>query len=508
MPDWLDQRVLRSPDRPALIWDGRRWTFDELRAAVRAFTAHLDVAGVRPGDRVAVLAGSGPALVQCVHAVPRLGAVFVPLNLRLMPPELGYQIDAVAARFLIADDAHSALGNELARGRDGLRLLPLSALAASDPLPDDAHPLDARHIDESAVHSIVFTSGTTGRPKGAMLTFGNHLWSALGSALSLGLHDDDRWLACMPLYHVGGLAILLRSVICGIPVVLHASFDPAAANRAIDNDGVTIVSVVARMLAAMLEERGDRPYPPTFRLALLGGGPAPAPLLADCAARGIPVAPTYGLTETASQVATVPPPLASESPSARRAARPLWNTEIRIVRDGVDLPPGEAGEILVRGPTVMAGYDADPEATARTVVDGWLHTGDVGSLDEYGGLRVLDRRADLIISGGENVYPAEVEAVLLTHPDVVDAGVVAVADARWGQRPVAAVCLRLGASADTDALSRFCAERLAAYKRPDAIRVLAALPRNAAGKLRRDVLRALLSRSTPDAKENRQNENR
>jgi O-succinylbenzoic acid--CoA ligase len=258
-------------------------------------------------------------------------------------------------------------------------------------------------------------------------------------------------------------------------------------NRAIDEDGVTIISVVAAMLARMLDERGAQPYPPTLRTVLLGGGPAPRPLLEACAARGVPVVQTYGLTEAASQVATLAPGDALRKLGS--AGKPLLPTQLRVVGPDGDRAPGEVGEIVVRGPTVTPGYLARPHATARARRGGWLYTGDLGYLDAEGYLYVVDRRDDLIISGGENIYPAEVEAVLLAHSAVMEAGVIGVADARWGQVVCAFVRLRPDSALAADELIAFCRERLARYKVPATIRFVETLPRNAAGKLLRRALR-------------------
>jgi len=257
---------------------------------------------------------------------------------------------------------------------------------------------------------------------------------------------------------------------------VHRRFDPEAVARALDDDGITVVSLVAAMLDRVLAARRDRPPPPALRCVLLGGGPTPAPLLERAVAAGLPVAPTYGLTEATSQVATRPP-------GAAGGLVPLPGLDVRIAgEEGRPLPPGEAGEIVLRGPTLFAGYHARPEATARALRAGALHTGDLGRLDGDGGLHVLDRRTDLIVSGGENVYPAEIERVLLDHPHVVDAGVTGVPDPRWGARPAAWVVLRGG---DGAALPAFCRERLAGYKVPVAFHAVDALPRNALGKLQR-----------------------
>lgn len=478
--DWLRWRAQHTPEREALLCQGRAWSFAELDQEVSLLARRLVALGLSRGDRLAVLLASGPFFVQAVHAVGRVGAVLVPLNTRLAAPELQWQLGDVGARLLLYDESTAPLARQVTNQRPSLRALKESELEAVPPAPG---PLRL-HREPGDVHTIIYTSGTTGRPKGARLTYGNHGWSALASALNLGLVPGDRWLAPMPLFHVGGLSILFRTVIYGIPALLQPRFDPDAVHQAIDREGVTLLSVVSAMLARMLEARGARPYPPSLRAVLLGGGPAPRPLLERAARLGMPVVPTYGLTEAASQVATLSPGEALERPGS--AGCPLFGMELRIAgEDGQELPPGQVGEILVRGPNVMDGYDGRPEETARALAGGWLHTGDLGYLDREGYLYVLDRRDDLIISGGENVYPAEVEAVLLQHPAILEAGVTGIPDPRWGQVVLAAVRLRPDAEASEEEIQRFCRERLAGYKVPSRVRFVEALPRNAAGKLLR-----------------------
>ena len=454
-------------------------------------------AGVSAGDRVALLVASDPFLIPVIHAVPRAYAILAPLNIRLSEAELHDQVQQLEPHLIVADASHADLAMALA-GTDGTRVLLISAftaafdaasaaaLAAGTAAAGAALPAPLP-IPAYAVHTILFTSGTSGRAKGAMLTHGNHFAGAVGSALHLGVAPGDRWLLCLPLFHVGGLAILIRSAVCGIPVVLHPGFDAGAVNHAIDSDGVTLVSVVAVMLQRLIEERGGRPVPATFRAALLGGGPIPEPLMEACAGLGLPVAPTYGLTEAASQVATLPPVEAMHASGS--VGRPLWGTRIRIVRDGVEVEAGDAGEIEVRGPTVMAGYYRDEAATAAAFNGDWLRTGDAGRLDASGALYVVDRRDDLIISGGENVYPAEVEAVLLAHPAVLEAAVVGLPDPEWGRRPVGAVVLRPQATVTPQDLLGHCALSLARFKQPRSIRIVEALPRTAAGKVQRHRVR-------------------
>ncbi len=447
--------------------------------------------GVRRGDRVAMLLHNCAGATVLVHALLRLEATLVPLNVRLSDDELAWQIRDSAAHMVVVGDRTRARLDRFRTTQPALVVVGVDDITAPDLRDEPGTSLSLVH-DPASVLAIIYTSGTTGRPKGAMLTVGNFWWSAIGSALNLGVHADDRWLVCMPLFHVGGLSILLRSAIYGIAAVVHDGFGADAVNRALDDERVTIVSVVTVMLQRMLDAHDDRSYPPSLRCVLLGGGPAPQPLLERCARLGIPVSQTYGLTETTSQIATLAPGDALRKIGA--AGRAIYPNELRVVSDGRDSGTDEPGEIVVRGPVVMAGYNGRSDATTRAIVDGWLHTGDIGSLDSEGYLRVLDRRDDLIITGGENVYPAEVEAVLLAHPWVSEAGVVGVPDATWGQRILGLV--RLNTTSDVEPtlaaeeLRNHCRTQLAGYKTPSEILVVVdALARTASGKLRRNELR-------------------
>jgi O-succinylbenzoic acid--CoA ligase len=442
---------------------------------------------VAKGDVVAVLLPNGLPFAELLHAATLCGAVFLPLNTRLTPRELAFQLRDSGARLLL--HAEGELAGVAADAAAEARVPALGVDACASPL--GAHgatqAASGEPVDPEAALAVLYTSGTTGTPKGAALSGRNFFWSALASAFHIGVDPDDRWLACMPLFHVGGLSILLRAVLYGISVAVHERFDPEAANRAIDRERITVVSLVAPMLERMLELRRDRPAPPSLRCVLLGGGPAPASLVERAVKLGLPVAPTYGLTEAASQVATSPPLGAGDPLDV--GLRPLFGTELRIARpDGELTPPGEAGEILVRGPTVMRGYLNRPRETAEALRDGWLHTGDIGALDPDGGLRVLDRRRDLIVSGGENVYPAEIETLLLRHPDIAEAAVAGIPDVAYGRRPAAWLVARGARVPGEDELRRFCLRHLASYKIPVAFRFVDGLPRGASGKLLRSRL--------------------
>lgn len=504
IPDLLTKRIQAGGNSLALLAGMQQpetYTWAKLQARTLAVASALRERGVKEGDRVALLMGNGASFVEIFHALIQLKAVLVPLNIRLTGEELGWQLQDVGASHLIYDERNSGkvaefreqlpnlnilqeeeLTTETGRHGEDLDLKNSSALSASSVVYNSCEWLN---LDE--LHTIIYSSGTTGRPKGVQLTYGNHYWSALASSLNLGNQRNDRWLAVLPLFHVGGLSILFRSLIYGIPAVVHESFDAATVNRAIEEDGVTIVSVVATMLQRMLDDRGDKPYPAHFRCMLLGGGPAPLPLLERCQKAGVPVVQTYGMTETASQFATLAPEDAIRKLGS--AGLPLLPNALRIERDGQILGAGEVGEIVVRGPTVSPGYDHRPEATAKAHKNGWFYTGDLGRLDEEGYLYVVDRRDDLIISGGENVYPAEVESVLLAHPAIEEAGVFGLPDEKWGAVAVAAVKLRAGYNIAAQDILSWSATRLARYKQPARIIFRTDMPRNAGGKLLRRILR-------------------
>jgi O-succinylbenzoic acid--CoA ligase len=489
IPDWLAQRAQTSPDHPALIYAGGAISYADLAERAAGVAGQLRRLGVARGDRVALLLVNRPEFAELVHALPRLGAVAVPLNCRLSPTEIARQLTASSPRLLVYD---AAARETVAAVRKHLSVPAASVdpdALGGDPVVEQVSAeleTTGARIDLQSVHSIIYTSGSTGRPKGVLLTYGNLFWSAVGSALNLGVHRDDRWLACLPFCHVGGLSILIRSLIYGTTAVIHSGFDPDRVDRALDEERVTIVSMVANMLQRLLDTRGDRPYPPWLRCVLLGGGPAPLALLQECRARRVPVMQTYGLTEAASQVTTLAPGDAERKLGS--AGKPLLGTEILLSGANGPAPPDGVGEILVRGPTVSPGYLDPAENTPRQ--DGWLRTGDFGRLDAEGFLYVIGRHDDMIITGGENVYPAEVEAVLQQHPAIAEACVFGVPDARWGAAVAAAVRLRGGATAQPSELIEHVCRRLARFKAPRRIHFVEEFPRTSSGKIIRGQVRA------------------
>ena len=493
-PIW--EAAQAAPGRVALTFGSERWTWSELDGRTARWAGRLAELGVGEGDTVALFSFNRPEFLFATWAAARLGAWVVPLNARLSAFELAPLIARVRPRLLLVDPAlhaEAALprNHELPPGEQ----LPAELRATS------VHALDALDVDRASPHQGrtwrargplvgLFTSGTTGRPKLALHGVAQFEAASRASAQRIGGVRAPVWLGTLPLFHVGGLAMSFRVVFGAGTLVLRARFDADETSRAFDEDGITHASLVPTTLARVLDVRGEQPFPPTAQAVLIGGGPMSAELLARARRLGLPCLQTYGMTEACSQITTEDPADADGG----SAGPPLPGTEVRIVDDaGVALAAGVEGNIEVRGPTLFQGYFEDPEATARAFHDEWFRTGDLGVLDTRGRLVLLSRRTDLILRGGENVYPSEIEHVLEQHPAVAEVAVLAEPDETWGQVPVAVVCVRSGAALDAAALEAFARARLASFKIPARWRFTDALPRNAMGKVDRVRLRSVFA---------------
>ncbi len=439
LDDWLTQRSQTCPDRAALVADGSEVSYAELEAEATWVARRLAAHGVRRGSTAVLTMHPRREQVVLTHALMKMGAVLLPVA-----PTM--------------DDGH----------RRSLTDAEEPAVDLDDPgeltQTEADLPLLGEH-DMDALCCRVLTSGSTGEPEPIGLTYGNFLWSAVGSAFNIGVEPHDRWLCCLPLHHISGLGIVMRAVVYGTTAVIHDGFDVDRVGAALERGDITVVSLVTTMLTRLLEAGVDLSAP---RAILVGGGPVPKEPLEEAIAGGATVVQTYGLTEACSQVTTLAP--ADAQRKLGSAGRPLLTTHLRILD----------GEILVQGPTVAPG---------RADADGWLHTGDLGRIDEEGFLYVEDRMDDMIVSGGENVVPAEVEQVLLRHPEVADAAVVGREDPEWQQAVTAVVVLEDGSDATPDQLRRHCAAELAGFKVPKRVELAAALPRTPSGKLLRRALR-------------------
>jgi O-succinylbenzoic acid--CoA ligase len=472
--------LAHPPERTAFVTSAGQVTYGELVGQVGGVLAAWEAAGIAAGERVGLLLANGAPMVVCFHAALQAGVTPLLLNTRLTAAELSQQMQAAACRWLMVDETTQPLAAQISAPHTSLDVRTFQAASAIVP----------RAPAPEAPAAVMFTSGTSGTPKAALLTVGAFYASAQASAARIGVHPDDNWLCVLPLYHVGGLSIVYRSTLYGTSFTLLPRFDVSEVAALLARGAVTLASLVPTMLYRLLDALPAAP--PRLRLVLLGGAAASAELLERAHALGWPVATTYGLTEAASQVATALPELARRKPGT--VGPPLDGTQVRVVdADGRPLPPDVEGEILVRGPTLMQGYLDDPQATAQALRGGWLHTGDIGCLDADGHLFVRMRRSDLIVSGGENVYPAEVEAALRAHPSVAEAVVVGLPDAEWGQVVGAVVTLWPGAALSEAELLAHLQGRLARYKQPRRLQIVAALPLTASGKPDRRAVRALLT---------------
>jgi fatty-acyl-CoA synthase len=484
---WTARRARMSPDQVAVVDDGREWTYGQLHRRSTRFAHALAGLGIGSGDRVAYLGPNHGNFLETLFGAGLLGAIFVPLNARLAPAELAYILGDCGVSVLVHAPAHRetaaglrAVVPHVVDFDDYERLL---AAAAEDPLDEP--------VDQDDIAVVLYTSGTTGRPKGAALTHANICWNSFNVLIDVDLAGDEVTLVNAPMFHVAALnQTVLPTLLKGGTVVLMAAFDPARTLDMVAAHRVTYLFGVPAMFQAVARTPGWAEADlSSVRTMICGGAPVPAQVIATYQERGLTFLQGYGLTESAPSATFL---RARESTrKAGSAGTPCFFTDLRVVgADGTDVAPGEPGEVILHGPTVMPRYWDKPAETAAVLSAGWLRTGDVAVTDDEGFLFIRDRIKDLIISGGENVYPAEVEDAIHQHPDIADCAVIGVADERWGEIGRAVVVVRDGASVAPDDLRDFLAERIARYKVPASVVYADDLPRTASGKLRKADLRA------------------
>lgn len=479
IPHWLTKQASLAPNDTALeLENGDGLTFNELMNQSQSYAKKLASQGIKKRTKVGIFSTNCTEMVIAIHALSYLGAIAVMFNIRLTKQELSFQIEDADVSLIIVADSLA----------DHLHSMKFSPIVLSFSKVNNLQVANVALASEIALDepfTIMYTSGTTGNPKGVVHTYGNHWWSATGSALNIGLQSNDKWLAMLPLFHIGGFSLLLKSVIYGMPIYLLEKFDEQKVHHAIMNCGVTIASVVTVMLHRLIDILGVENYPNSFRCMLLGGGPAPKGLLEKSKARNVPVFQSYGMTETSSQIVTLSPKDALRKLGS--AGKALFPAQLKI-----NDPDDEGiGEIVVKGAMVTKGYYKNEEATAKSIHDNWLSTGDLGQLDDEGFLYVVDRRKDLIISGGENIYPSEIESVLSGMEIINEVGVTGIKDSKWGQVPAAFIVLKEHTISEADVL-KYASEHLAKYKIPKQIYFVAELPRNASNKLLRNKLYELI----------------
>ena len=494
--DWIAHFGRRTPDKPAVVdlASGRQFTYAQFDVRISRLAAHLgERIGIRRGDRVAVLAMNTTDTLEVQFACGRLGAVFLPLNTRLTVPELQYIVGDATPALMIHDAELAEVALSVAKlcqvpaslllGPDGSYE---AAIAASTPL---GH---AEVVTLDDISTIMYTSGTTGQPKGAIITHGMTFWNCVNLGGPAYISPSSVLLTVLPLFHTGGLNCYTNPVLhAGGTVLIMRAFDPGLALELISDPSrrINVFFGVPSIYQFMAQH-------PAFatsdfsRLAIggVGGAPMPVPLLKVWEERGVALQQGYGMTETSPAVLTL------DREDARRKAgssgKPVLHTEVRIVKpDGTEAGVGELGELWVKGPNVTPGYWNRPDANASSFTDGWLHTGDATRIDEEGFYYIVDRWKDMYISGGENVYPAEVENVLHQLAAIAEAAVIGVPDEQWGEVGLAIVAVKPGQAITEAEIHAHCAANLARFKCPRLIRFVDALPRNATGKIHKPTLR-------------------
>ncbi len=500
--DLLRRRALRNPGTEAVVdlAAGKRADYQTLNERVNRVANALLEKGVRPGDRVGLLAATCIEFVETYYAAAKIGAVSVLMNWRLVPDELEYLLIDSGAVALVFSAEFDVSASELhARGSTSVTTwirIDDAAVATEWGAFHYSNLVESASPDEPPIGAsgddllcLCYSSGTTGRPKGAMLTHEGQLFAVLTQAASIdGFHQRDRYLIALPLFHLGGILPLENAMYGGSTVVLMRQFDPSAIWDVIARERVDSGLVVPSMLNAMLTVFDPSKHDCSSIKALsVAAAPVPVTLLEQCREKGIALLQTYGLTEAGGPGTN----LSSEYAELKigSAGKAYMLTDVMVARaDGSPCDPGEPGEVLIRGRHVMKGYWNNPEATAQTIVDGWLHTGDVAVWDAEGFVTIQDRIKDMIISGGENIYPAEIENVILSHPDVVEVAVIAQKSPRWGESPLACVVRSHERLTEAEVLN-WCDGKLARFKLPKEVRFVDAIPRNPTGKALKRILR-------------------
>jgi acyl-CoA synthetase (AMP-forming)/AMP-acid ligase II len=486
----------RFPDRPCLIWDGEVIRYAELDRRAGRVAAGLRDLGVGRGDVVAVLLYNCPEFIEVMFAIGRIGAVFMPVNWRLAGEEVAYIATHAGAKLLVSEPELAALAEAVRPRLPGIRFASVGeAPAGWTPfavLRDAVHAPALEAVSGEDLHRLTYTSGTTARPKGVMITYANLYWKNIAHLVEFGLTGADRGLACGPLYHVGALDLTTTTLLyAGGTVEIHRKFEAGRVLDALEHHAISNVWLAPSMVNQLLAHPSldDRDLS-GVKLIINGGEKMPLPLIKRVL-RAFPnawFADAYGLTETVSGDTFLDKRKSVEKTGS--VGKPCLHLEVAIWDDeDRPVPAGTLGEIVLRGPKVFKGYWKDPEATAAAFRGGWFHTGDIGFLDAEGFLYIVDRKKDMIISGGENIASPEVERVLYEHPAILEAAVVGRPDPRWGEVPVAFVVFREGLKADADELQEFCRARLAKFKVPRDVVFVESLPRNPSGKVLKRVLR-------------------
>lgn len=507
---FLTKRAQLSPSEESLVEveRGKRYTFRDLNLYANRVAHVLCAQGVKRGDRIAMLMMNEVEYIASYLAIAKIGAVMVPLNWRLVPNELAYILQDADASFVIFDaefdEAVKALYSQ--HKNDVKAWLRVGDPSTAPGFTKDFHSLVSPQSNEEPkigaegddLLFIMYTSGTTGHPKGVMHSHNTVMWSSITSLATSDVRYRDRYLLALPMFHVAALLPVMICIQRGCAMVLLRAFDFGNILKTIDHEKVTIFLGVPAILQFMLLHPDFEKYSlASLRWLVCGAAPVPIPLLEAYQKLGIDVNQAYGLTESGGPGCMLAPEDARSKIGSTGHA--FFHTEIRVVdTDGNDVPPDEPGELIIRGKHVMLGYWKKPEATAETLRDGWLYTGDIATVDRDGCVTIKDRLKDMIISGGENIYPAEVESVLMGCDKIKEVAVIGQKSQRWGESPVAIVVPKDGVELQAEEVLAFCQDKLAKYKQPKAVAFTNALPRNPAGKILKKELREKFSGPAPE----------
>ncbi|MFT6365300.1 MAG: acyl-CoA synthetase (AMP-forming)/AMP-acid ligase II [Patiriisocius sp.] len=503
----IHRNVRQRPQQLAICYQDQSWCYEELGDRVARFAAALKKLGVGADDRVALMAMNSSRYLEVLFAVPWAGGVFNLVNIRWSVAEVAYSLQDSGARVLVVDDAFAPMVAEL---REAVPELETVIFAGEGECPDDLLCYEALLVDADPVADayrsgddlagISYTGGTTGKPKGVMLSHTNLMTFALTGALMSGVPQQTRMLHCAPLFHIAGMGFLLMALLQGGTQVLVPGFNPTDVSLAVKSNRVTDLLLVPTMMQLLLDASGFDPGDfESVQTIIYGASPMPLGTV-DKAAVCLPnvtLVQGYGMTECG--VATMTP-LDNHSPEARQSGRirsaglagPVQEVGV-VDEQGNKLPTGEVGEIVTRGPNVMLGYWGKPELTNKTIVNGWLHTGDGGYIDKQGMVYIVDRVKDMIISGGENIYSSEVETVITQYPGIAQCAVIGIPSNEWGESVHAVLVLSPGSEAagklTVAELRTFCKQHIAGYKCPASMEFLESLPISAAGKILKTELR-------------------
>lgn len=491
MDNWLLKRVALTPNNLALIYGEEKYTFLDIQKMVFEKVTQLVNKNIHQEKRVALLSNNSKDLYLTILALQQLNIEIVFINIRLSVPEISYQLQDAKVKKLIFNEQ---LNCDLSELKDSVDLISFSDLEENSRLVDgssissEINPRDYIQTEfiESKTTTIMYTSGTTGRPKGVLQTFGNHFGSAIGAQLNIPTTSDDVWICTIPIFHIGGFSIMMRSLIYGMAVELYEHFDFDEINNSLINGVGTIISVVPFMLKKLLSTRNEKKYSPKFNYMLLGGGAVEPEVLKQCEREKIDVIQSYGMTETCSQV------VALNGRDALRkigsAGKPMFTVSLKIDKTGFT---DNVGEILIKSPSLTPGYLNQKHKFAEKITpDGWFRTGDIGYLDDEGFLFIKSRLSELIISGGENIYPSEIEQKLVNFPGINEVAVIGENNSKWGSRPVAFVVADF--EVDSQKLDEFLVGKIAKFKIPDKYIFVQNLPKTASGKIKKGELNEFL----------------